>query len=237
MSKRANRLFELGERIPDLKLEKKIRRLGFEFIAGVDEAGRGPLAGPVVAGAVILPARIRKGSKLWLVRDSKKLKAKDREELFDLILKEAMAVGIGEADSREIDQFNIFQASLLAMERAVAALPIQPEFCLVDGIRALSRLPSQAVKKGDLICLSIASASIIAKVSRDRKMLEYHRQYPHYQFEKNKGYGTAEHQQALREYGPCEIHRRSFEPVRACVPIGTKVPRTVLKCDQSGIEE
>ncbi len=228
----------MGERVPDLLQEKRIRRLGYGIIAGVDEAGRGPLAGPVVAGAVVLPDWIRKGSKLWMVRDSKKLKAEAREELFELILKEAVAVGVGEADEREIDRHNILQASLMAMERAVEALSVAPDFCLVDGIHSLKGIPSQAITKGDVICLSIASASIVAKVTRDRKMLEYHRLYPQYQFEKNKGYGTKAHQEALLNYGPCEIHRRSFGPVRLCAArsvcapgIGTKVPRAMMKRD------
>lgn len=210
-------LFEPGELVPDLKLEKRFQSLGFKVIAGVDEAGRGPLAGPVVAAAVILPHRLKKSSFLWQVRDSKRLDERRREELFELIIKEAVAVGIGEADSKEIDRVNIFQATLLAMERAVRELSEPAEFCLVDGIQPISLVPSQAVKKGDLICLSIACASIIAKVTRDRKMIEFHQLYPHYGFKRNKGYGTAEHKQALWKYGPCEIHRFSFEPVRACL--------------------
>jgi len=229
-------LFELGERAPDRKIEQRMRALGFSLIAGVDEAGRGPLAGPVVAGAVILPEWIRKRSKLWLVRDSKKLNAAQREELFDLIFQEAVAVGAGEADSKEIDDLNIFQASLLAMERAVKSLSVAPDFALVDGICRIEAVPSRAVKKGDLICLNIAAASIIAKVTRDRRMLEFDRNYPGYGFALNKGYATAAHLKALAELGPCGIHRRSFEPVKLCAArsgcapndkIATEVARTM----------
>ncbi len=216
MPGKTKRLFDLGKRIPDRKIEEQIKEMGFSLIAGVDEAGRGPLAGPVVAAAVILPDWIRKRSKLWQVRDSKKLRPEQREELFNLIFKEAVAVGAGEADAQEIDQINIFQATLLAMERAVKSLSVAPDFCLVDGIRRIEAVPSRAVKKGDLICLSIAAASIIAKVTRDRLMLEFDRIYPGYDFAGNKGYGTEAHLKALSELGPCGIHRRSFEPVRAC---------------------
>lgn len=202
--------------MPDLKQERRVRQMGFNVIAGVDEAGRGPLAGPVVAGAVILPEFIGKGSGLWRIRDSKKLSSSEREELFEIIMQESVAVGAGEADSQEIDRLNIFQATLLAMERAVMSLSVQPDFCLVDGIRRIDSVPSQAIKKGDLICLSISAASIIAKVIRDRKMKEFEKIYPGYGFAENKGYATVEHRRALLELGPCPIHRLSFEPVRLC---------------------
>ena len=184
------------------------------MIAGVDEAGRGPLAGPVVAGAVILPRRIHHRSQLWRVRDSKLLSEKERKELYKIILDKAICVGIGEASPEEIDQLNIFNASLLAMERAVKALNPEPDFCLVDGIAPLNSPPSLAVKKGDRLCLSIACASIIAKVVRDEKMCQYHQLYPEYNFARNKGYATREHKTALFKYGPCPIHRRSFFLVR-----------------------
>jgi len=217
MRRNNHRLFELGEKVPDIKLEQKFRKLGYKVIAGIDEAGRGPLAGPVVAGAVILPERIPTNSPLWRIRDSKKLSSKIREELFELIIKTALAVGIGEASPEEIDRFNIFKASLLAMARAIEALKVQPDFCLIDGAHPLPYPPCQAIIKGDSISLSIASASIIAKVARDRKMLELHNLYPVYNFHQNKGYGTKEHKQALFEKGPSPVHRVSFQPVRVCL--------------------
>ena len=200
--------------MPGFHLEKKFLSQGFQMIAGVDEAGRGPLAGPVVAGAVILPRRIHHRSRLWRVKDSKLLSEKERKELYKIILDKALCVGVGEASPEEIDQLNIFNASLLAMERAVKALNPEPDFCLVDGIAPLNSPPSLAVKKGDRLCLSIACASIIAKVLRDEKMKEYHELYPQYNFARNKGYATREHKTALFKYGPCPIHRRSFFLVR-----------------------
>jgi ribonuclease HII len=211
------RLFEPGERVPDLKEEMRARALGFKAVAGVDEAGRGPLAGPVVAAAVILPERISRRSALFKLRDSKQLSASRREELFDLIMDQAVAVGLGEASPEDIDRFNIFQASLMAMYRAVDALPVAADFCLVDGIHPLPFPPSKSIIKGDMFCLSIAAASIVAKVARDRKMLEYSRIYPAYNFAKNKGYATADHKQALAIFGPSPIHRLSFEPVKVCL--------------------
>jgi len=211
------RLFESGLRAPDIKIEQKFRKLGFKVIAGIDEAGRGPLAGPVVAGAVILPERPPSNSPLWMIRDSKKLSTKIREELFGLIMEKAIAVGIGEASPEEIDRFNIFRASLLAMARAIEALKVQPDFCLIDGAHPLPYPACQAIVKGDSISLSIASASIIAKVHRDRKMMELHQQYPVYNFHQNKGYATKEHKQALFEKGPSPVHRVSFQPVRVCL--------------------
>jgi ribonuclease HII len=211
------KLFDLGKRVPDLDEERRARKLGFKLIAGVDEAGRGPLAGPVVASAVILPDRIPKSSGLWFVRDSKKLNQKQREELFSLIMEKAVAVGIGEASSEDIDRFNIFRASLMAMGRAIETLSIQPDFCLIDGGHPLPYPPSKAIIKGDTSSLSIAAASIIAKVERDKKMAEFHKIYPHYNFAQNKGYATADHKQALLENGPCPIHRISFQPVKVCM--------------------
>ena len=203
--------------MPDFRFEQKFFKMGFELIAGVDEAGRGPLAGPVVAGAVILPKRIHHRSRLWRVRDSKLLSERERKELYEIILDKAICVGVGEASPEEIDELNIFNASLLAMERAVKAMSIKPDFCLVDGIAPLNSPPSLAVKKGDRLCLSIACASIVAKVLRDEKMKEYHELYPQYNFARNKGYATREHKEALLKYGPCPIHRRSFFSVRAAL--------------------
>jgi len=216
-SRKGPKLFEMGVRVPDLKFEMGMRKLGFKKIAGVDEAGRGPLAGPVVAAAVILPDKISKRSGLWRVRDSKKINQKLREELYALIMETAVAVAIGDADTEDIDRFNIHKASLMAMHRAVETLAVQPDFCLIDGLHPLPFPPSKSIVKGDSICLSIAAASIIAKVARDRMMLEFHKLYPLYNFDKNKGYATADHKQALLEHGPCPIHRITFEPVKVCL--------------------
>jgi ribonuclease HII len=180
-------------------------------VAGVDEAGRGPLAGAVYAAAVILdPARPIEG-----LNDSKKLTARRREALFELIQVQARAWCIATASREEIDRLNILQASLLAMQRAVAGLGIVPARVLVDGNRAPSfPCPAQAIVGGDALEPAISAASILAKVARDRSMLELHACYPQYGFDKHKGYPTAEHLAALAEHGPCPEHRISFAPVR-----------------------
>ncbi len=187
--------------------EREIRAKGFGRIAGLDEAGRGPLAGPVVAAAVILPLRTR----LPGVDDSKRLSAKQREECFALLQEKASAIGVGIVEAEEIDRLNIHQASLRAMEKAVAALPCPPDFLLIDGLFTLSLpLPQMAIVKGDQKCLSVAAASIVAKVTRDRIMIACHREYPEYNFARHKGYGTPEHLQAIAKYGRCPLHRRTF---------------------------
>ena len=187
--------------------EKEIRAEGFKLVAGLDEAGRGPLAGPVVAAAVVLPARVR----LPGVDDSKKLSAGQREETFSLLEKRASAIGIGIVEAEEIDRLNIHRASLRAMEKAVAALPWVPDFLLIDGLFTLNLpLPQKAIVKGDQKCLSVAAASIVAKVTRDRIMITHHREYPEYNFARHKGYGTKEHLQAIEKYGRCPLHRRTF---------------------------
>jgi len=190
--------------------EAEIRARGFRVIAGLDEAGRGPLAGPVVAAAVVLPEKAR----LKGVDDSKKLSAGQREEMFSLLREKALAVGVGIVDVQEIDRLNILQASLRAMELAVGNLSLPPDFLLIDGIHPL-RLPvaQQTITKGDQRCLSVAAASILAKVTRDRLMTAYHDQYPQYNFARHKGYGTKEHLQAIRKYGCCPLHRRSFRTI------------------------
>ncbi len=190
--------------------EHRLRAQGFRVIAGLDEAGRGPWAGPVVAAAVVLPPK-----KKWMgLDDSKKLSPEQREKIFSLLLKRETAVGVGIVDAAEIDRLNILRASLRAMEQAVSNLPISPEFLLIDGLHSLTLpLAQQAIPKGDSRCQSIAAASIVAKVTRDRLMMAYHDQYPHYNFAKNKGYGTQEHLQAIRQYGYCPLHRQSFKPV------------------------
>ena len=183
-----------------------------DCVAGIDEAGRGPLAGPVVAACVALPA----AATLRGVRDSKELTAAEREAAFIRITAVAVAFGIGSASVAEVDAFNIRMASLLAMRRAVEALGIQPQGLLIDGKDAIlvPDVPCEAVIDGDARSLSVAAASILAKVTRDRLMDACAADYPLYRFEENKGYGTPEHLEALRVHGPCEIHRRTFRPVR-----------------------
>lgn len=187
--------------------ENKYISQGKNLICGVDEAGRGPLAGPVCAAAVIMP----EGLIIEGVNDSKKLTAKKREKLFDIIENEAVCYSVAFASASEIDEINILNATHLAMTRAVEGLEKVPEVVLVDG----NSLPkwyynSEAIVKGDAVCHSIACASILAKVSRDRLMLFEAEKYPQYSFEKHKGYGTKVHVQAIKEYGPCPIHRKTF---------------------------
>ena len=189
------------------ELENEIYDSGIELICGVDEAGRGPLAGPVCAAAVILP----RGIDIEGLNDSKKLTEKKREKLFDTICSEALSYGIAFASVDEIEQINILNAAMLAMNRAIDRLSVKPALALIDGNRdSAIRMPSRCVVKGDAKCADIAAASILAKVSRDRYMLQMAERYPEYHFEKHKGYGTKLHYEALREYGPCEIHRPSF---------------------------
>ena len=178
-----------------------------EFIGGIDEVGRGPLAGPVVAACVILP----KDCKLLYINDSKQLSEKKREELYDRILEEAVAVGIGSSSQELIDEINILQATYAAMREAISKMSVQPDQLLVDAVHIPGiAIPQRGIIKGDAQSISIAAASIVAKVTRDRLMVEMDAKYPGYGFAGNKGYGSAEHIAALREKGPCEIHRRSF---------------------------
>ena len=181
---------------------------GFSLICGVDEAGRGPLAGPVCAAAVILPP----GLELEGLNDSKKLSEKRREALYPLICEQALAYGIAFASEQEIDELNILQATFLAMRRAVGQLGQKPDLALVDGNREpdFGDIPVRTIIKGDSRSANIAAASILAKVTRDRFMLEQDAVYPQYGFAVHKGYGTQKHYAALREFGPCPIHRRSF---------------------------
>lgn len=189
------------------ELENKIYAEGFELICGVDEAGRGPLAGPVCAAAVMLPRDI----EISGLNDSKKLSEKKRDALYDMICEKAIAYGIAFATVEEIESINILNAAMLAMNRAIDKLEPQPELALIDGNRnSAINIPSRCIVKGDSKCADIAAASILAKVTRDRYMLEMAGKYPEYHFEKHKGYGTKLHYEALREYGPCEIHRPSF---------------------------
>ncbi len=200
------------------KLEKELLRIeslmvfeheyeGYGLIAGIDEVGRGPLAGPVMAGAVILP----KDHPILYLNDSKKLTEKKRDELYEVIMKEAVAVGIGMASEQRIDEINILNATYEAMREAIGKLAPQPNILLNDAVK----IPGVSIRqvpiiKGDAKSASIAAASIVAKVTRDRLMAEYEKIYPGYGFAKNKGYGTAEHIAAIKEMGPCPIHRRSF---------------------------
>ncbi len=186
---------------------------GYLCIAGMDEAGRGALAGPVVAAAVVLPDRTEFPA-LRDVRDSKQLTAAKRERLYDAVMQEASAVGIGIIQPEIIDRINILEATRLAMTTAVNVLSAKPDYLLIDAltIRALP-LPQKGIIKGDSFCLSISCASIIAKVTRDRLMVELDGTYPGYGLSEHKGYGTRRHMDCLRKYGPCPIHRRSFSPV------------------------
>jgi ribonuclease HII len=191
--------------------EKMYSRQGYLRIAGVDEVGRGPLAGPVVAAAVILPKE-GIGERLF---DSKKISLKKREDLYDLILLKSLGVGIGIVGQEEIDLLNILQATLKAMAMAIGNLPASPDFVLIDGPHGLNvPIPQKPIRKGDQICNSISAASIIAKVTRDRMMLECHQRYPQYNFAKHKGYGTMEHQKAIKKFGICELHRKTFRGVK-----------------------
>ncbi len=195
---------------PNFAYETKYLEQGFSLIAGVDEAGRGPWAGPVVAAAVILDeSNIPPG-----LNDSKKLTEPKREALFEPI-NAACLVGVGIVDAAKIDEINILQATMLAMKIAVENLSDQPDFVLIDGNRSPDiTQPTQAIKKGDAKSLSIAAASIIAKVTRDRMMHKYDVKFPHYGFAQHKGYGTAKHSAALNQHGPCVIHRMSFAPIK-----------------------
>jgi len=184
---------------------------GYQRIAGVDEVGRGPLAGPVLAAAVILP---KDGIEEELF-DSKKISSKKREDLYEVILAKALGVGIGTIGQEEIDLLNIFQATLKAMALAVENLPIPPDFILIDGPHGLRlSTPQKPIRKGDQLCNSIAAASIVAKVTRDRMMLECHQKFPQYNFAKHKGYGTKEHRRAIENFGICELHRKTFRGVK-----------------------
>ena len=190
-----------------LKYEQQLWNSGIKYVVGIDEAGRGPLAGPVVAAAVAFPRDI----SIPGINDSKKLSPSKREILFDLIHEEAIAIGVGVCDEKVVDEINILQATYQAMKQAVAGLSIQPDHVLVDG-RSIPdfNLPQTAIVGGDGKCFSIAAASIIAKVTRDRIMIEYDRQYPQYGFAQHKGYPTKKHIQAIIKHGFCPIHRTSF---------------------------
>ena len=195
----------------DMRLhEREAFRQGFRFICGIDEAGRGPLAGPVVAAAVVLPKNVR----LPGVNDSKKLTAQQREDFDAKIRLRALDVGIGIVDNVEIDRINILQATFRAMTDAVRGLKVEPDFLLIDGPYQLPIQTGQkGIPRGDSLSISIAAASIIAKVHRDRLMCEFHTRFPQYGFDSHKGYATARHYEAIRRHGPCPLHRVSFNGV------------------------
>lgn len=204
--KRMAALEKERQRIEDLRFyEEKYKE--YEYICGIDEVGRGPLAGPVVAGAVILPRDCR----ILYVNDSKQLSEKKREELYDVIMKEAVACAVGYATPERIDEINILQATYEAMREAVGKLNPRPDILLNDAVKIPGiPIPQVPIVKGDAKSITIGAASIIAKVTRDRLMEEYHELYPEYGFAAHKGYGSAEHIAALKKYGPAPIHRRSF---------------------------
>jgi ribonuclease HII len=194
-----------------LQFEQLAFRQGFRCVAGVDEAGRGSLAGPVVAAAVILPHQ----TVLPGVNDSKQLSPAKREVLYDVIMGKALSVGVGYAGQALVDDINVLQATLLAMKQAVSRLKVPPDYILIDGIFKISvPLPQKTIKKGDSASLSIAAASIIAKVTRDRLMAKCDKKYPGYGFAEHKGYGCAAHLSAIAELGPCHIHRKTFRGVK-----------------------
>ena len=201
--------------------EREFWDKGCEFVAGIDEAGRGPLAGPVSVAAVILPHDLY----LPKINDSKKISAKVREELYDEIMEKAIAVKAVFVDARTIDRVNIYQATINGMYESVFGLTQEPDAVLIDAVKLENlTMPSLSIIKGDAKSASIAAASIIAKVNRDRLMDKYDKEYPQYGFAHHKGYGTAEHVAALRQYGPCPIHRKSFEPIRSMVDVSMQIP-------------
>ena len=202
------------KRRPSYREESALIEAGYTFVAGLDEVGRGPLAGPVVAGAAMLPANPR-GRWVRLIRDSKQLTPAQREEAADILKEKALSMSTGVATHEEIDRIGIVAATNLAMARAINALPLQPQFLLLDAFPLPDvDIPQKAIVRGDALCLSIAAASIIAKVERDRVMVENDGRYPGYGFASHKGYASSYHLEALRDRGPSPIHRHSFAPVR-----------------------
>jgi ribonuclease HII len=194
---------------PNFSEEKKLWKNGFKFVAGLDEAGRGPLAGPVVAGAVVILKKINFAG----INDSKKISEKQREEIYKILINHKhIKWGIGIVSEKVIDKINILEATKLAMQKAIKNL--KADFLILDGnFKINSKIPQKSIVKGDQKVFSVAAASIIAKVTRDRIMQKYHKKYPQYGFEKHRGYGTKAHFACLKKFGPCKIHRRSFYPV------------------------
>lgn len=202
-----------------LKYEKELYEKGITLIAGVDEVGRGPLVGPVVAAAVILP----KNYKLEGLTDSKKLSEKKREYFYDILCKDAIAIGIGEVSAREIDEVNIYQASKMAMLKAIQELCVKPKHVLIDAMPLDLDVPTTSIIHGDALSLSIAAASVIAKVTRDRMMISLHEEHPEYHFDKHKGYPTKLHLECLKKYGPLKNYRFTYKPVRDLIEKGGEV--------------
>lgn len=194
--------------MPDFSYENEAVKNGYKLVCGVDEAGRGPLAGPVCAAAVILPF----DCEIEGLNDSKKISEKKREALYDVIIEKAIAFSVAYGTLQEIEEYNILEATYIAMNRAVDGLEIKPDYALIDGNRTPKgiKIPCQTIVKGDSKSCSISAASILAKVTRDRLMLEYDKKYPQYLFAKHKGYGTKAHYDAIKQHGVCEIHRLSF---------------------------
>ena len=196
-------------------LERSLRQKGYQLIAGLDEVGRGPLAGPVVAACVILQENSDNSSFV----DSKTINAKNRSRLYKELKQNGAQISVGVVSEADIDRLNILQASLLAMKKAILTMPVQPDFLLVDGNQPVPiSIPQQSLVKGESKSASIAAASIVAKVVRDEMMDQYHLQYPEYNFQKNRGYPTLEHRNAIKIYGPCAIHRQSFKCVKEFLP-------------------
>lgn len=194
-----------------LRYEKELYQAGYQAIAGIDEVGRGPLAGPVVAAAVILPP----GCKIKGLNDSKKIPKKKHMAIYQAILDQALAVGIGIMDNTVIDQVNIYEATKLAMKDALSRLKLKPDYLLIDAMKLDVEIPQESIIKGDANSLSIAAASIVAKVTRDKLMADYDKEYPGYDFAQNAGYGTKSHLQGLEQNGVTPIHRKTFEPVKS----------------------
>lgn len=196
-----------------MRYEKDAVKQGYQLIGGIDEVGRGPLAGPVVAACVIMPLE----NGIVGIDDSKKLSEKKRQDLYNQIMQQAISVGVGVVNAETIDDVNIYQATKLAMQQAIDNMPIKPDYVLIDAMQLDNGLPQQSLIKGDANSYQIAAASIVAKVTRDRLMKEYAQQYPHYDFENNAGYGTPKHLEGLQEHGVTPIHRRTFEPIKSMI--------------------
>ena len=194
-----------------LRYEKDLYKAGYQTIAGIDEVGRGPLAGPVVAAAVILPP----GCKIKGLNDSKKIPKKKHNEIYQAVLDKALAVGVGLIDNEIIDQVNIYEATKLAMKEALSKLSLKPDYLLIDAMKLDVDIPQESIIKGDANSLSIAAASIVAKVTRDKLMADYDKKFPGYDFAKNAGYGTRSHLQGLERSGVTPIHRKTFEPIKS----------------------
>ena len=194
-----------------LQYEKELYQAGYQTIAGIDEVGRGPLAGPVVAAAVILPP----GCKIKGLNDSKKIPKKKHQDIYQAVMDKALAVGVGLIDNEIIDQVNIYEATKLAMKDALSKLSLKPDYLLIDAMKLDIDIPQESIIKGDANSLSIAAASIVAKVTRDKLMADYDKEFPGYDFAKNAGYGTKSHLQGLERNGVTPIHRKTFEPIKS----------------------